>query len=268
MQGRHDLTDAEWAIISPLLPDKPRGVPRVDDRRVISGIFHILRTGMPWRDLPERCGPYTTVCNRYNRWAKQGVRERLFGALATGSPGSLHLLDASVVRAHQHAAGGKKGGPDHAIGRSRGGLSTKIHVVVDGRGLPRRFALTPGQASDKAAVPALLDGLEPARDTVADRGYDARAILKLIADHGSCPHIPTQRDRREQRSASHDLYRQRNLVERFFNSSSTSEASRPAITSLQETPSPQSPSPASVSGSKLMSTRPRCIQLPRPHDCR
>ena len=109
MQGRHDLTDAEWAIISPLLPDKPRGVPRVDDRRVISGIFHILRTGTPWRDLPERYGPYTTVYNRYNRWARQGVRERLFGALATGSPGSLHFLDSSVVRAHQHAAGGKKG---------------------------------------------------------------------------------------------------------------------------------------------------------------
>ncbi len=109
MQGRHDLTDAEWAIISPLLPDKPRGVPRVDDRRVISGIFHVLRTGTPWRDLPERCGPYATVCNRCNRWARQGVRERLFEALAAGSPGSLHLLDASVVRAHQHAAGGKKG---------------------------------------------------------------------------------------------------------------------------------------------------------------
>ena len=79
MRGRHDLTDAEWAIISPLPPDKPRGVPRVDDRRAISGIFHILRTGTPWRDLPERCGPHATVCNR---WARQGVRERLFGALA------------------------------------------------------------------------------------------------------------------------------------------------------------------------------------------
>ena len=113
MQGRHDLTGAEWAIISPLPPDKPRGVPRVDDRRVISWIFHILRTGTPWRDLPERCGPHAhaTVCNR---WAKQGVWERLFEALAARSPGSLHLLDASVVRAHRHAAGGKRGsGPRH-----------------------------------------------------------------------------------------------------------------------------------------------------------
>ena len=71
MKGRHELTDAEWALIEPLLPNKPRGRPRVDDRRVISGIFYILRTGAPWRDLPERYGPWATVHNRYNRWAKR-----------------------------------------------------------------------------------------------------------------------------------------------------------------------------------------------------
>ena len=109
MKGRHDLTDTEWALIAPLLPNKPRGVPRVDDRRVISGIFYILRTGAPWRDLPERYGPYTTVYNRYNRWAKHGVWLRVFEALSARAPGSLHLLDSSIVRAHQHAAGGKKG---------------------------------------------------------------------------------------------------------------------------------------------------------------
>jgi transposase len=77
--------------------------------------------------------------------------------------------------------------------------------------------LSPGQASDKAAVPALLAGLDPAQDTVADRGYDARAILDLIVAHGSTPHIPTQRDRKVQRSVDPAIYRQRNLVERFFN---------------------------------------------------
>ncbi len=96
-------------------------------------------------------------------------------------------------------------------------MSTKIHTVVDGRGLPVRFVLTAGQASDKAVVPALIDGLGPARDTVADRGYDARAILEIIAQHGSRPHIPTQRDRKLQRSVDPERYRQRNLVERFFN---------------------------------------------------
>jgi transposase len=107
--ARFDLTDAEWAMIAPLLPDKPRGVARVDDRRVLNGIFWTLRTGSPWRDLPERYGPYTTVYNRYNRWAKAGVWLRIFERMAQQSPDSLHLIDSSIVRAHQHAAGGKKG---------------------------------------------------------------------------------------------------------------------------------------------------------------
>jgi len=89
--------------------------------------------------------------------------------------------------------------------------------VVDAEGLPVRVVLAAGQASDKAAVPALLTGLAPARDTVTDRGYDARAIRDEIAASGSRPHIPTQRDRRVQQSVDPALYRQRNLVERFFN---------------------------------------------------
>lgn len=107
--ARFDLSDREWAVIAPLLPNKPRGVPRVDDRRVLNGIFWTLRTGSPWRDLPERYGPYTTVYNRYNRWARAGVWLRIFGALAERSPDSLRLIDSSIIRAHQHAAGGKKG---------------------------------------------------------------------------------------------------------------------------------------------------------------
>ena len=71
--ARFDLSDREWSIIGPLLPNKPRGVPRTDDRRVLNGIFYALRTGSPWRDLPERYGPYTTCYNRFNRWAKAGV---------------------------------------------------------------------------------------------------------------------------------------------------------------------------------------------------
>jgi len=107
--ARFDLTDGEWALIAPLLPDKPRGVARTDDRRVLNAIFYILRTGSPWRDLPERYGPYTTAYNRYNRWAKAGVWLRVFEALAAVSPQSMQLIDSSVIRAHQHAAGGKKG---------------------------------------------------------------------------------------------------------------------------------------------------------------
>lgn len=107
--ARFDLSDAEWRIIQPLLPNKPRGVARVDDRRVLNAIFFILRTGSPWRDLPERYGPCTTAYNRFNRWAKAGVWVKVFETLAARSPHSMALIDSSIIRAHQHAAGGKKG---------------------------------------------------------------------------------------------------------------------------------------------------------------
>jgi transposase len=67
---RHELTDYEWAAIKPFLPNKPCGVPRVNDRRVLDGIFWVLRSDAPWRDLPENFGPYTTCYNRFVRWRK------------------------------------------------------------------------------------------------------------------------------------------------------------------------------------------------------
>jgi transposase len=90
-------------------------------------------------------------------------------------------------------------------------------VLVDERGLPVGVALSQGQASDHAAVPALVATMKPGRDLVADRGYDARATLDLVRAKGGRPHIPTPRDRKVQRSVDPALYRRRNLVERFFN---------------------------------------------------
>lgn len=95
-------------------------------------------------------------------------------------------------------------------------MSTKINALVDQDGLPLRIVLSAGQASDKAAVAALIDGLKPARALVADRGYDARAVIELVASRGGCAHIPTQKDRKIQRSIDPAIYRQRNVVERYF----------------------------------------------------
>lgn len=104
--GRYDLSDEEARIVEPLLPARGRGKHRGDDRRVVNGIFYVLRTGAPWRDLPERYGPDMTVYNRFNRWARRGVWLRVFEELAARAPHSMHLIDSSIVRAHQHAAGG------------------------------------------------------------------------------------------------------------------------------------------------------------------
>ena len=91
-------------------------------------------------------------------------------------------------------------------------MSTKIHAVVDRDGLPVRMILTPGQASDKTTLPTLIDGLRAARDAVADRGYSARAIIELFATRGT-----TQSNVKVVRTVDPELYRQRNLIERFFN---------------------------------------------------
>jgi transposase len=89
--------------------------------------------------------------------------------------------------------------------------------VVDGQGMPVRIVLSQGQSSDKTIAPILIESLKPERDLVADRGYDARAIIDLVESRGGRAHIPTCRDRKIQRSVDHALYRQRNLIERFFN---------------------------------------------------
>jgi len=78
---RYELTDHEWTAIRPMLPNKPRGVPRVNDRRVLDGIFWVLRSGAPWRDLPDDFGPYTTCYNRFVRWRRAGVWGRIMDAL-------------------------------------------------------------------------------------------------------------------------------------------------------------------------------------------
>jgi transposase len=106
---RHELTDEEWAIIQPLLPNKVRGVPRVDDRRVLNGILWRFRTGAPWRDVPERYGPRTTLYNRFVRWRKAGVWDRILDAVSEAYDGDIVMIDSSCVRVHQHGAAGKRG---------------------------------------------------------------------------------------------------------------------------------------------------------------
>jgi transposase len=106
---RFELTDDEWLVIEPLLPNKPRGVPRVDDRRVINGILWRFRTGSPWADIPERYGPHTTCYNRFVRWRKAGVWDRLLKAVSQAFEGDLVMIDSSSIRVHQHGATLKRG---------------------------------------------------------------------------------------------------------------------------------------------------------------
>jgi transposase len=115
--NRHELTNTQWERLQPLLPpQKPStGRPAADHRRILNGILWLLRTGAPWRDLPERYGPWQTVASRFSRWRKAGIWDRLLAVVQQQADAAgqldwdLHFVDGTVVRAHQHAAGAKKG---------------------------------------------------------------------------------------------------------------------------------------------------------------
>ena len=213
---RYALTDAEWRLIEPVLPNKPRGVPRVDDRRVLNGIFWVLRSGAPWRDLPERYGPYTTCYNRFVRWRCAGVWDRILATISHRDDAHVQMVDSTIVRAHQHATCIKHGA-DEGLGRSRGGLTTKIHAVVDTNGLPIKLALAPGHQHDSLNASDLLSDIPEGGMLLADKAYDSDAIRSLVAANGGWANIPPRRNRRDPICFSPVLYRDRNLVERFFN---------------------------------------------------
>jgi transposase len=213
---RYELSDYEWGVIKPMLPNKPRGVPRVDDRRVLNGIFWVLRSGAPSHDLPEHYGPPTTCYNRFVRWRRAGVWDRIMDALATAHDAAVQMIDTSIVRVYQQGSC-IAGNTGQLMGHSRGGLTSKIHAVVDTNGLPVHLGLTPGEAHDNRLCPVLLSGLRPQTMLLADRGYDADWIRTLVGQQGAWANIPPKRNRKGPICFSPYLYRARNLIERFFN---------------------------------------------------
>ncbi|MET9862701.1 IS5 family transposase [Streptomyces smyrnaeus] len=245
------LTDAQWARIEPLLPDRTprRGGRWRDHREVIDAIAYRFQTGTQWVHLPEKYGNWRGVYNRLRMWAVNGTWERVFTALVAQADANEDLawavsVDSTIVRAHQHAAGArKKGAPagepdDHAIGRSRGGLTTKIHLAADGRCRPLTFVLTAGQAGDAPAFTDVMARLRVPRRrgrprtrphmVLADKAYSSREIRDCLRSRGIRAVIPERADQRANRtrrgraggrppSFDREAYKQRNTVERCIN---------------------------------------------------
>jgi transposase len=193
---RYELADNEWSAIRPMLPNKPRGVPRVNDRRVLNGIFWVLRSRAPWRDLPDDFGPCTTCYNRFVRWRRAGVWAKIMNAFAGAHDAAVQMIDTFIVRVHQHGACITRN-RRQSMGRSRGGLTSKIHALVDANGLPVRLALTAGEAHDNRLAGKLLSRLKSGTMLLADRGYDADWIRCLVRQHGAWANIPPKRNRTE-----------------------------------------------------------------------
>lgn len=187
-----------------------------------------------------------------------GVRAsgtRSWNALAAGHDAAVQMIDTSVVRVHQHGACVADNNQQD-MGRSRGGLTSKIHAVVDTNGLPVRLALTPGEAHDNRLCSALLSALPPQTMLLADRGYDAVWIRERARQQGAWANIPPKRNRKESICFSPYLYRARNLIERYPTRSSHVGVSRPDTTNLRPTIWRLSNSHQFAVGCVLMSPRP------------
>jgi transposase len=216
---RYALRDDQWDRIKDLLPGRPGsvGVTAADNRLFVDAVLDRYRAGIPWRDLPERFGDWNNTHRRFSRWAKSGVWQRVFERLAGDADNDYAMIDSTIVRAHQHSAGARKDpGEDQAIGRSRGGLSTKIHALVDALGNPVGFHLTGGEAHDLVGADHLLPDMQ-AEALIADKAFDAdKRVIEPLTAAGKTVVIPPKSNRRSPRTYDRDLYKARHLIENFF----------------------------------------------------
>lgn len=211
---RHEISDEMWARVEALLPGRRGGHGGVarDNRNFVNAVLYVDKTGIPWRDLPERFGKWDTVYHRFNEWCKKGVWQRIFQSVQDPDLEWL-MLDSTVIRAHLHAAGMNTEGDDQAMGYSRGGFGTKIHIAVDALGNPVSIHLSPGQDADVTHAKELLGDHKP--DAVlGDKGYDSDELVEDIEARGAEAVIPPKKNRVEPRPYDKDLYRERNKVER------------------------------------------------------
>jgi transposase len=225
--GRHDLADCEWSVLEPLLPRGHRaGRPRKWARRqLINGIRWRARTGSPWRDVPPQYGPWQSVYGLFRRWQRDGTWQRLLTALQALADAAGYVtwdvsVDSGTARAHPHAAGARKdgaaqkeppggdGAPEpagHALGRSRGGLTSKFHLACEQGHKPLAVIVTAGHRHDSPQFTVVLDAIRVPRPgggrprtrpdrVLADKAYSCRANRAYLRRRGIRCTIPEKAD--------------------------------------------------------------------------
>ncbi|WP_420029475.1 IS5 family transposase [Rhodovulum visakhapatnamense] len=232
------------AKLAPFFP-KSNGKPRVDDRRVLSGIIFINRNGLRWRDAPEAYGPHKTLYSRWKRWSEKGIFARMMAGLAAehGEQKTV-MIDATYLKAPRTATGmaAKKGGvPDQAefedqktirgiVFLRTGGMNTKLHAICDSNGRPFNLFVTAGPVSDDIGARALLGPLPKVGWLLGDRGYDADWFRDALKDKGIravrgrfdpldqilSPVTPGRKQRKTPVKYDRRRYKRRNRIETMF----------------------------------------------------
>jgi transposase len=246
---RHELTDTQYAHIEPLLPRRPRGKagrPWLPHHTVLNGILWILKTGAPWRDMPERYGHWNSVYTRFKRWRRDGTWTRIYSSLLDEYDDlgcldhDLWCIDGTIARAARCAGGARRRNrrrprmneslateveepEDHALGYARGGYSTKVHVVCDSYGTVLGIHVTPGQRHESKAFEPTLQRLHLRRrrgrrrwprQLAGDKGYSYQRIWRWLQRRRITKVIPTRKDQIQDPNFNKETYRKRNIIER------------------------------------------------------
>ncbi|MCZ2406751.1 MAG: IS5 family transposase [Burkholderiales bacterium] len=217
-----EITPAQFATIEHCLP-KQRGNVSLSNLQVVNAILYVAEHGCKWRGLPKRFGNWHTIYTRMNRWTKAGVLDRMFEELQRAQVVRIKIeavsLDSTSIKVHPDGTGAfKKNGPQ-AIGKSRGGWNTKIHMVAADARTAVTFCLSPGQAHDAPEGRRLLNSLGPTSRPVhllMDRAYEGNETRQLALDLGFIPVVPPMKTRIEPWEYDREMYKRRNEVERLF----------------------------------------------------
>ena len=224
MPRRHEIDNNSWIRIKDLLPPENTGEgrPSKSKRTMFNGMLWINKTGAPWRDLPERFGPWQTVYFHFRLWSKGGVLEGAFSSLTTDADMQDTSIDSTSSKVHQHAAGARKDAENaetnQDIGFSRGGPNTKIHAIVDALGNPAKIGLSPGNVNDCTVAVEMLSGITLTGSVVlGDKAYGTLEIRQHIENQGATYCIPPKSNAVDPWKCDYYHYKERHVVECFFN---------------------------------------------------
>ena len=209
------MTDDEWAYFEPFLIHRGGGRPPRNHRRVLDAVFWLMRTGAPWRDLPEGFGNWNSIFRQFRRWADSGVWDVILEGLAGSgvSDAALQMIDATIIRAHHCAAGGK-GGPSVTRSVARVAASQPKSTPAPIQSADRRLY----PQHNVTAFPALMQEIDcDPEQMLGDKGYDSEAVRNDIEERGDEAAIPSTATRKIQHAVDKALYALRNRIERFFN---------------------------------------------------
>jgi len=218
-QTRYSLTKAQEEVIQPLLPaPKQTGRPGLNPLTVFNAILWILSSGAAWRDLPPHFGNWNSIYHKFRKWCTDDVFENILQALVADTEKYLLVeIDSTFCKVHQHAAGGRKKYGNQAIGVSRGGKTTKIHALVTENFQLIGLLLTGGQVHDSECATSLLSKVNLEDKTVlGDKAFCSARIREFIQAQGGSVCIPDKTNSRAFHNFDRNLYKARNVVERFF----------------------------------------------------